>query len=91
MKLTPLQKESAQFTPLKNSTDSLSCLHTLEHFGLGRHGDPIDPEGHIKRPQKSILHAKEEQDDEGIFHEDADTSRLDKIDALNLKFGCGMF
>lgn len=29
-------------------TDSLSCLHTLEHFGLGRYGDPIDPEGHLK-------------------------------------------
>lgn len=28
--------------------DSLSCLHALEHFGLGRYGDPIDPEGHIK-------------------------------------------
>ena len=28
--------------------DSLSCLHALEHFGLGRYGDPIDPVGHIK-------------------------------------------
>jgi hypothetical protein len=28
--------------------DSLSCLHALEHFGLGRYGDPIDPMGHIK-------------------------------------------
>jgi SAM-dependent methyltransferase len=27
--------------------DSLSCLHALEHFGLGRYGDPINPEGHI--------------------------------------------
>jgi len=27
--------------------DSLSCLHALEHFGLGRYGDPIDPEGHV--------------------------------------------
>ena len=25
--------------------DSLSCLHALEHFGLGRYGDPVDPEG----------------------------------------------
>lgn len=29
-------------------TDSLSCLHVIEHFGLGRYGDPIDPKGHIK-------------------------------------------
>lgn len=25
--------------------DSLSCLHALEHFGLGRYGDPLDPHG----------------------------------------------
>ena len=29
-------------------TDSLSCLHTIEHFGLGRYGDTIDPDGHLK-------------------------------------------
>lgn len=28
--------------------DSLSCLHALEHFGLGRYGDPIDPNGYKK-------------------------------------------
>jgi SAM-dependent methyltransferase len=28
-------------------TDSLSCLHALEHFGLGRYGDPIRYEGHL--------------------------------------------
>lgn len=26
-------------------TDSLSCLHAIEHFGLGRYGDPLNPEG----------------------------------------------
>lgn len=26
-------------------TDSLSCLHTVEHFGLGRYGDPLNPHG----------------------------------------------
>jgi SAM-dependent methyltransferase len=29
-------------------TDSISCLHAIEHFGLGRYGDKIDPLGHIK-------------------------------------------
>jgi len=29
-------------------TDSLSCLHTIEHFGMGRYGDPIDGQGHLK-------------------------------------------
>ncbi len=28
--------------------DSLSCLHTIEHFGLGRYGDPIDYDGYLK-------------------------------------------
>lgn len=27
--------------------DSLSCLHALEHFGLGRYGDPLEPKGHL--------------------------------------------
>jgi len=27
------------------SVDSLSCLHVIEHIGLGRYGDPIDPLG----------------------------------------------
>lgn len=27
--------------------DSVSCLHALEHFGLGRYGDPLDCEGHL--------------------------------------------
>lgn len=29
-------------------TDSLSSLHALEHFGLGRYGDQLDPAGHEK-------------------------------------------
>jgi hypothetical protein len=33
-------------------TDSLSCLHTIEHFGLGRYGDIIDPLGHLKGLQQ---------------------------------------
>lgn len=27
--------------------DSLSCLHALEHFGLGRYGDPLDAQGYV--------------------------------------------
>lgn len=27
--------------------DSLSCLHALEHFGLGRYGDPVCADGHV--------------------------------------------
>ena len=31
-----------------NYSDSVSCLHTIEHMGLGRYGDQIDPHGHKK-------------------------------------------
>jgi hypothetical protein len=30
------------------SLPSVSSLHAVEHFGLGRYGDPLDPEGHLK-------------------------------------------
>lgn len=30
---------------LDNSVASLSCLHVIEHIGLGRYGDPLDPQG----------------------------------------------
>ena len=32
---------------LAGQFDSLSCLHALEHFGLGRYGDPINADGHL--------------------------------------------
>ncbi|MGH8488610.1 MAG: DUF268 domain-containing protein [Gammaproteobacteria bacterium] len=39
--------------------DSLSCLHALEHFGLGRYGDPVTFDGHLcgLRNLKKILKA----------------------------------
>jgi hypothetical protein len=30
----------------KGYCDSLSCLHAIEHFGLGRYGDPVNPLGY---------------------------------------------
>ena len=30
------------------SVASISCMHTIEHIGLGRYGDPINPEGDIE-------------------------------------------
>lgn len=35
-----------------HSIESLSALHSIEHFGLGRYGDGIDPEAHLK-----VVHA----------------------------------
>lgn len=43
------QRDIMQERPdLDGCTDSLSCLHTLEHFGLGRYGDPLDYDGYKK-------------------------------------------
>jgi SAM-dependent methyltransferase len=33
---------------LADYCDSVSCLHALEHFGLGRYGDRIDVQGHLR-------------------------------------------
>lgn len=33
---------------LHDSCDSLSCLHAIEHFGLGRYGDPVQYDGYLK-------------------------------------------
>jgi len=44
--------------------DSLSCLHALEHFGLGRYGDPVSPLGfeHGLRNMVALLRTK------GVFY-----------------------
>lgn len=43
--------QADMMTPLPDSLvdycDSLSCLHALEHFGLGRYGDPIQYGGYL--------------------------------------------
>jgi len=31
-----------------DSINSLSCMHTIEHIGLGRYGDPLDPNGDLR-------------------------------------------
>lgn len=31
-----------------NGVSSISCMHTVEHVGLGRYGDSIDPDGDLK-------------------------------------------
>lgn len=43
-------KQVDMMKPIKLSfyeyCDSISCLHAVEHFGLGRYGDPINFDGH---------------------------------------------
>lgn len=38
-----------QKLPFKDkSISSISCMHVVEHIGLGRYGDPLDPDGDLK-------------------------------------------
>jgi hypothetical protein len=49
--LTQLTSDAADLTALPftdASISSLSCMHVIEHIGLGRYGDPLDPEGDLK-------------------------------------------
>lgn len=49
--LSGLKTGSQDLTNLSfetNSIQSLSCMHTIEHIGLGRYGDPIDYDGDLK-------------------------------------------
>lgn len=49
--LSNLTSEKADLLNLPfadESIPSLSCMHVVEHVGLGRYGDPIDPNGDLK-------------------------------------------
>lgn len=51
LKLDNLCSESADLLSLPfsdGSVLSISCMHVVEHVGLGRYGDPLDPDGDLK-------------------------------------------
>lgn len=51
LQLNNLTSEQADLTSLPFSDKeivSLSCMHVVEHIGLGRYGDPLDPDGDLK-------------------------------------------
>lgn len=51
LNLSNLISKKADLTSLpfeNNSIKSLSCMHTIEHIGLGRYGDKLDPEGDLR-------------------------------------------
>lgn len=44
-----VQADATELTCFETgSLPSLSCLHAAEHFGLGRYGDPIQPDAHLR-------------------------------------------
>lgn len=47
-----------------NYCDSISCLHALEHFGLGRYGDPLNPLGY----KSALKNISKMTKSEGIFY-----------------------
>lgn len=51
LRLSGLSSERADLQALpfdSGSLSSLSCMHVIEHIGLGRYGDPLDPHGDLK-------------------------------------------
>jgi SAM-dependent methyltransferase len=51
VRLSNLTAEAADLLALPfgdGSIESLSCMHVVEHVGLGRYGDPLDPNGDLK-------------------------------------------
>jgi hypothetical protein len=51
LELDGLYTGAADLTRLHFASDSitsLSCMHVIEHIGLGRYGDPLDPDGDLK-------------------------------------------
>jgi len=77
-------------------TPSLSCLHALEHFGLGRYGDKLSIDGHLDglRSLASLLAP------DGVlylgcptgrFRVDFDSHRvLDPVQIVDAGIGCGL-
>lgn len=51
LNLTNLKTGAADLIKLPfqdNSLSSISCMHVIEHIGLGRYGDPLDPDADLK-------------------------------------------
>ena len=51
LRLDNVRPGAADLTDLPfadRSVESLSCMHVVEHVGLGRYGDPLDPDGDLK-------------------------------------------
>lgn len=71
------QRDLMEADPAFDSyTSSLSCLHTLEHFGLGRYGDPVDYFGYLKGFENLARMVAPE----GLFYLSVPISRRQRIE-----------
>jgi hypothetical protein len=59
-----LMDETSLYSKKDGYCDSLSCLHALEHFGLGRYGDPVDALGY----EKGFVNMAKLLKKEGVFY-----------------------
>jgi SAM-dependent methyltransferase len=84
-----------------HSLVSLSCLHVIEHIGLGRYGDPINPDGWIAglkelqrvlAPNGQLLlstpcgRQRVEFNAHRIFHATRIVEKLDELDLIEFSF-----
>ena len=63
VKLDSMSTHTADLTNLlfeDNTVESLSCMHVVEHIGLGRYGDPLDYDGDLKAMAELIRVLKPE-------------------------------
>ena len=60
----------------ESHTDSLSCLHALEHFGLGRYGDRLDLDGW----RKGLISLNRLLESGGTLYLSVPTSRHQRIE-----------
>jgi SAM-dependent methyltransferase len=52
--LVPLAGDLMALPLADSSILSLSCMHVIEHIGLGRYGDHLDPDGSIKAAKELV-------------------------------------
>lgn len=52
--LTPVAGDVLALPIAPGTVQSLSCLHVIEHIGLGRYGDALDPEGSRKAASELV-------------------------------------
>jgi SAM-dependent methyltransferase len=52
--LTFVQGNILNLPLASDSVPSLSCLHVIEHIGIGRYGDEVDPLGHLRAAKELV-------------------------------------
>jgi hypothetical protein len=53
--LTFMQADATDLAGIQDdSVESLSSLHAVEHFGLGRYGDPVEPDACFRAMQALV-------------------------------------